>query len=643
MLFAILLLAWGLRLWHLDRQALWWDEAVSWHLARLPLRELLAALQVPLHGIHPPLYYALLHYWTMAAGQSEFALRIVSVWASVLAVALLGRLAKDIGGRSMAPLAALLGALSPMWVFYAQEARMYALETLIALGATLLLFRILKTLTTQGLMATRWSWWAGYAVLAALSLWADYHPAVFLVAHNLVVLAWLAWARPANRAAIVWRWGGIQGIVVGLYGPWAPIALRQTLSYEGGGAPEAGLLPLLRFLSEVWRAFTLHTGIPRLLDMPRVLPEPLETAFLGAIACVFTLGLWRLLVQVKRCDPKSLPSLLFPLALLASSVALYSLLFWARPFLWPRYLMVVTPVFLLTLAQALRALGQWRATVYRAGLALMVSGAALSLLAFDLNPSLWRDDVRPALQALAARRTRDDLVVWDRWYYFVEYYGGFEAPRTLVVPPLPKEEVRTWVATQVQGAQGVLWATLDLVHPSVPDPHEEVPFLLENAGRLVEDLTFPPMRLRWYELPVYEQLAPPAVFGDVLQLEAFSLSPRDIPAAGVDQVEVRLRWRSLGPATMDLKYSLRVRRTDGVVVAQDDGFLFSRRNATARSWRPNELIFSVGRLPLPQLDVAGSYELMVLVYSQDLDANEVGPEVPERRGRYPVLAAFSRE
>ena len=43
--------------------------------------------------IHPPLYYYLLHFWMLFVGQSEFAVRFLSVIAGVLTVAFTFRIA----------------------------------------------------------------------------------------------------------------------------------------------------------------------------------------------------------------------------------------------------------------------------------------------------------------------------------------------------------------------------------------------------------------------------------------------------------------------------------------------------------------------------------------------------------------------
>ena len=71
----LLLLALGLRLYHLDWQAIWEDEGFSVYYASLGLRQLLHELPVD----HVPLYYLLMRPWTRLAGISEFSVRFPSL------------------------------------------------------------------------------------------------------------------------------------------------------------------------------------------------------------------------------------------------------------------------------------------------------------------------------------------------------------------------------------------------------------------------------------------------------------------------------------------------------------------------------------------------------------------------------------
>ncbi|MEZ4660266.1 MAG: hypothetical protein R2911_22130 [Caldilineaceae bacterium] len=87
------------RAFHLDYQSFWSDEGISLLRSNQPLGQMLALMPVE----HVPGYFVLLHFWLELAGQSDFALRFLSLWPSVLGVVLAWRLALDLGAPTAKP------------------------------------------------------------------------------------------------------------------------------------------------------------------------------------------------------------------------------------------------------------------------------------------------------------------------------------------------------------------------------------------------------------------------------------------------------------------------------------------------------------------------------------------------------------
>ena len=111
-----------LRFYRLDAQSFWGDEAFS---AVITARGLDDVLDNPF-SVNPPGYFLLLNLWRSVAGDSDFALRFVSALFGVLGVALTFQLGQSVCSRRLGIWAASLTALSPFYIFYSQEARMYA-------------------------------------------------------------------------------------------------------------------------------------------------------------------------------------------------------------------------------------------------------------------------------------------------------------------------------------------------------------------------------------------------------------------------------------------------------------------------------------------------------------------------------------
>jgi len=203
-LLALTLLAWGVRLYRLDAQSLWYDEGVTATLAQRTLVDLTAWTA---RDIQPPLYYYVVWGWGRLAGWSEWSLRFVSVWWGVLAVPLLAVLTQRLTrSRAATVTAALLTAFHPLLVYYSQEARMYTMLVALGLLAGYQLVRI-----DDG--ESHWRAWVSYALVATLAVYTHYFAFFlllalgvafllkqyhqlrrFLSAHLAILLIYLAWS-----------------------------------------------------------------------------------------------------------------------------------------------------------------------------------------------------------------------------------------------------------------------------------------------------------------------------------------------------------------------------------------------------------------------------------------------------------------
>jgi mannosyltransferase len=223
-----------LRLAGLDAQPLWLDEAFSLWVARLPLQDIPAWVTLIDH--HPPLYYFMLHGWRASVGESEWAVRSLSALASVLTIPLLAAATRRLLGCEAALAAALLAAVAPFQVRYAQEARMYSLAMVTVTAALAATAQLLTAWEARGRA------WIGLAGCQAAAMLTHHMAAVlFPLALNLGVL--LVWLRVrAENLCEGWegvrchgfgrRWLGAQGLALLLWLPWAWSFVQQVLAVD---------------------------------------------------------------------------------------------------------------------------------------------------------------------------------------------------------------------------------------------------------------------------------------------------------------------------------------------------------------------------------------------------------------------------
>jgi 4-amino-4-deoxy-L-arabinose transferase-like glycosyltransferase len=228
----VLLLATFLRFVRLDHHSFWLDEAASFDFASRPLAAIFS-----LSDHHPPLYYLSLHYWIAGFGDSEESMRALSAVLGVLAVALVFTLGEQLFGPRAGLLAALVAALSPFWVWYAQEARMYAMVVFFALLSANCLVRAIRS--------SKPGWWLGYVAATALLLYADHAGLWWFLATNVYFAVRLWRSRSDVRgwasSRDVQLWAAANLAVVILFVPWLVRFWDQfagvSLGSEGTGVP----------------------------------------------------------------------------------------------------------------------------------------------------------------------------------------------------------------------------------------------------------------------------------------------------------------------------------------------------------------------------------------------------------------------
>jgi mannosyltransferase len=198
-----------LRFAGLGGQSFWLDETVTASLVGRSFSGMLDAL--PTSESSPPLYYVVAWLWTRVFGSDETGFRSLSAVAGTLTIpvayAAAARLARPLVGLVTAALA----ALSPLLVWYSQEARAYALLVLFAALSFAFFAHVLERPSRSAV--------AGWAVASGLALLTHYF-AAFLIAAEAVVL--LVTGMPRRRLL-----AGSAGIAV-VAAPLVPLTLRQA-------------------------------------------------------------------------------------------------------------------------------------------------------------------------------------------------------------------------------------------------------------------------------------------------------------------------------------------------------------------------------------------------------------------------------
>ena len=190
LLAGITLIAAVVRFATLTGQSFWFDEAQAVHEMQLSFGAMLHAWST--YEPNPPLYFVLAWPWAQLFGTGEAGMRALPALLGTLTVPLVYLGGRELVSRRAGLFAAALTALSPFLVWYSQEAREYALLTLLSAASVWCFARAWHARGRRALL-----WWA---MVSALALLTQYF-AGFLVAAEAVALLWRLRSRAALGAA----------------------------------------------------------------------------------------------------------------------------------------------------------------------------------------------------------------------------------------------------------------------------------------------------------------------------------------------------------------------------------------------------------------------------------------------------------
>jgi hypothetical protein len=414
LLAAMTLVGLGLRL--AASRSLWLDEATTWFEAELPFGRMLEVLRTT--DVHPPLYFSVLWGTVRTLGDGQLALRLPSVLEGTALIPMLFVAGRALYDRRTGLLAAALGTLAPIAVWYSDEARMYAQLMLLALIAVWALHQAIET--------DRARYWAPYSLAAAAMVWTHYFSLLPLAVFEgwIAVCAWQRLRGPRSARGLIVGGALASLAILALTAPLMPFAHEQFMANQAAGKgfnqpsaagaaePEVSLYAALT--NGVWALWGYHSEAT-MANLTALWP----LLMLGAL---LFLGRGR-----SRASSLLLAGVLVPTVLLSALAA-------GKPFLFElRYDITAVPFLLLLGA---RAIASWpHARSGRVALAgLAVASLAVGLADQQLNGANPRDyDFEGALSQVGGRAAPGDVLLYQPPYLnnVISYYApaGVEARR----------------------------------------------------------------------------------------------------------------------------------------------------------------------------------------------------------------------
>jgi hypothetical protein len=613
----LIIVAFGLRLFHLDYHDLRGDESFGIFFTQNDWLVIIEQLRAG--EPHPPLYFFALKIWLNLAGQSELALRLITALAGVASVPLSFAFWQRLGDTRAGVIAAALIAVNPFHIWNSQDARMYTMVTTFSFGVMYFGLRFAGSgrppLKRNAL---------GLAVTSLLAMGSHYVAVILVTAVNgVIALRWLSQRR--SNAAAERMWALALGATVLLYLPWLVIGLPVLGPSHGGYWNSPGPIEALW---DVLRTFSTGEMVSGATASLLVLGT-VAAACLGAFTLVRRQPIAGGLVIASICLPF--------LALLVASIT--------RPVFTPKYLLLTLPSLYLLVAKGLghlcsapRVAAPWRAAVLPTATlmaAAIVIPTAIALQSYYLDrggqgKGTWQLFAGHVAHSASA----DDLVIVNHldpsFFYYYQRLGG--RAQTIVQPPR-QNATNEDIDESLQGKMSpgrTVWFVPD--GALTFDKSGLVAAWLDRHAGDGEASRPNGMELVKYRVPAGKPLA--IDFGDVVRLERYEIRGGQARFAPGSAVTIDLLWQALSLIRKDYSISVQILDDQGQLAAQSDGPP-AQGNAPTSAWRTSDTVVDTRTITMP--NEPGTYRLGVAMYDLSSATRLL---VPETLDNLPTLGTI---
>lgn len=597
----ILFLAFGIRLYHLDHQSIWFDEGWSAYAAEQPT--LLDAWNSD--PTNPPLYYLLVNIAARGFGISEFSLRYVSLVLGIVTVALAYRLGKTVHSLQKQAdhrthttwdglSSAILVAFTSLLWWAAQEARMYTLLALLVMIAALAWERLRVGKESRGVWGALW--------IAELAL---------LYAHNTgpVIVLWLnattllCWISNRSLGRPNWRVWIAGQIGVGLL--YLPYFIERFLLLPTANDAIRSTPPVsFDLLRQLWQS--LWTGPWSMVDQETSivwLSWAMLILILVSIAWRRAGARWLVVHTVLLTG-----GLLLGLSVLGTDMH-------------SRYLVMIVPLLLSAVSFQPPATGSKKTIIgYRLSaisrIALVTITGLLAIHFATTNPRYQHDDARGMVQHYAETLgTGDTVLAWSyaeryelRYYWdrlgvqarLVTLPEGADMETILPLLPTSGRVARNVWFTQRADFRGMLGCLLG-------DGQENQPLYSSVFGMVNE--TYP----EYFKRPITYS-SPGATIGEVAQIISVgNLIPLRASQFQCVPIEIEL----LAPAPSDLSVQIYLaQELDGqrIILSQTNTVFADARQRTTSMLRRGARLQAFPLIKPPYGLPPGDYTVYLRVY-----------------------------
>jgi mannosyltransferase len=241
----------SLRLLEITQKNLWFDEVFSWHISLSSFYEIIVRTS---NDIHPPLYYFVLKIWMILFGDSVFAIRLLSSIFTSAAVFFIYPVSRRFLSPVNSLIVLLLYIISPLNIYYSQEARMAAMNLFLNAGSIYFFVKLVldkrfasEEFSFYKVFRSKTAW--GYILFSSAALYTHYFSFFILAGQVVYIIA-------VNRRYLgnLKPFASIYSAIMLLYVPWIPQLIEHISKGQAWRTPQtlfAAAKEYVNFLKDI--------------------------------------------------------------------------------------------------------------------------------------------------------------------------------------------------------------------------------------------------------------------------------------------------------------------------------------------------------------------------------------------------------
>ena len=397
-----------LRVYELSSESIWLDEAVSIFFAQKDINSLMVWTYEP----HPPLYYALLHFWMGFFGMGELATRFLSAIFGILSIFVIYKIGTLLFGVENGLYSALILAVSMFHISFSQEVRMYSLLTFSTLLSVFFFAKVLKENRLISLVC--------YVVASVFMICSHVYGFFALLFQNLFFF--LFWTKHKN---LVKRHLIAQSAIFLLFLPWLFQLFRVTSKVLKGHWIGWLSRPTILSLVDTFFAFSNYSvwcfmlfGVLSVLGVIRLEKIKGRGNWKTLIKGLKESG-WRVSIRKSRWV------VLCVLWLWAPMIVPFVVSFMMQPIYSAKYVVLASPAFYILTAKGITEIKAKRVRIVSIVFILLVSMYTLSTSYYNtINYEQWRE----VAQYVEENAKQDELILLNAPWVTTPFNYYFKGP-----------------------------------------------------------------------------------------------------------------------------------------------------------------------------------------------------------------------